>query len=209
MAEQHKVIVKIKPSQQPPIPPIPHISVSHHPPISPIPHISRSHPTSIPTLPRQLTSSRNDLSQPICAYQLPVISQPPSISQPSDQQHIKIRKNIPKSSGKADDPSKKKVKINETTVPHQTYKTSLIAPKPKPVSHEEIDLPYDLELKSFVYQNDTYWLETTTNYIFLPDDIQNKHFEPIGKLIKRKSHKEQNKISITWFVQYDFDVTVD
>jgi len=87
--------------------------------------------------------------------------------------------------------------------------------KVNPKSKEEkIKLPEQLCLETFYYYGNQYWIDTTSNYIFLPSDIDNHHYQPVGQLIDKSS--EANKTSpdlyllpnkyVEWYFYYDSDL---
>jgi len=95
----------------------------------------------------------------------------------------------------------------------QTYSILGTIQKPIHVAHDPVDLPDKLELESFMYQNEAYWIEKNSGYIFLPDDIQNNKIEPVGRLICKPSMQKitgyycplPNR-KIDWYIKYEYDI---
>jgi hypothetical protein len=94
------------------------------------------------------------------------------------------------------------------------YDISCNTQKPKFISHDRVTLPPRLELEPLFYQNDYYWVDRTTKYIFLPEDITNKSYVAVGKLCEppldvRKITKNVCPLlnrKIEWYLKYELDV---
>ena len=106
-----------------------------------------------------------------------------------------------------------KIKLNITKkITDKLYKITTTNQILKPLNHDPIDIPNFLELAPFFYQNGQYWVDETTELIFIFDDLQSGKIEPVGQFIKIDTKESNNMITylsnrkIKWFVGYDYDV---
>lgn len=111
--------------------------------------------------------------------------------------------------------SKVKLLVTRKISDGYIHTTSGEIKKPIPVPHDPIELPERLELESFLYQNNDYWIEINSGYIFLPNDIQSNNIEPIGKLIEKAPSKKITEHfyplpnrRIEWYLKYELDTVV-
>jgi hypothetical protein len=82
-----------------------------------------------------------------------------------------------------------------------------------PVKHEPFHVPSILELEAFFCQGDYYCLDKHTGYLFVPHDIREQRFEPVGQVIQTQT-QERNHVGetlikerkINWFMKYDIDI---
>jgi len=82
----------------------------------------------------------------------------------------------------------------------------------KLISHEPVKLPSKLELETFFYQNNIYLIDKTTQYIFFPNDIQNKRYQPIGKIYDISSNRSSQQLpekKIEWYLKFELDIPLN
>uniref|UniRef100_A0A6C0BM13 Uncharacterized protein n=1 Tax=viral metagenome TaxID=1070528 RepID=A0A6C0BM13_9ZZZZ len=70
----------------------------------------------------------------------------------------------------------------------------------RPIPHDPIKLPEILELVPYYYQNQLYWLEQHTYYLFTYQTDHSGSCDPVGQL-KTNTHQ------INWFYTYDLPVS--
>lgn len=68
----------------------------------------------------------------------------------------------------------------------------IINKKDKPVkqNHHFEDLPDILDIETYTYNNNDYFIDTKTKYLFHIKDINNNNVTPIGRLIEKKPNRE-------------------
>jgi hypothetical protein len=105
-------------------------------------------------------------------------------------------------------PTKVKLLITKKITTNQTYSTSDIHRKPKPVPHDPIVMPSQLQLRPFYCQNNYYLVDQPSGYIFTTDNYN----QPIGQLIEHPPKNNTRNLlpnqKIQWFVKYDLDVVI-
>jgi hypothetical protein len=110
-------------------------------------------------------------------------------------------------------PQPQKLRVIVTDKNRLTSKTLLDQTEPVPIDHEEVDLPTKLTLSQLYYQNQNFWIDWPSGYIFLPDDIQSNKFEPIGRFIKQPDTQPDHGLlhghHIDWYFRYDTDVVIE
>lgn len=100
-------------------------------------------------------------------------------------------------------------KIND----NHSYEMLTVDQQLQPVPHDPVKLPHNLYLEPFFYQNYSCWINRSSGYIFMPNDIQNNKFEPIGQLIEEPPTIKYTilgqhllpKRRIKWFYHYALD----
>jgi hypothetical protein len=110
--------------------------------------------------------------------------------------------------------NEQKIKFRITNkIINDNYEVAIAEQKPKFVSHDSINLPPQLQLIPFFYQNYCYLMDQTTKYIFLPDDIQEHNINVIGRLIEqpidvkritKTSYPLANR-SVEWYLKFELD----
>jgi hypothetical protein len=96
-----------------------------------------------------------------------------------------------------EEPKHVKVIIKNKTPIIQSYNTNTPKHVYQQIDHEPVQLPPTLQLKSFFYQNQYYWIDQQSGYIFLP----NHKVEPIGRLI---TNEDTSNKRIEWYSKYVF-----
>lgn len=81
--------------------------------------------------------------------------------------------------------------INEKKQIHKKLKL-IINKKDKPVksNHQVENLPDILDIETYTYNNNDYFIDTKTKYLFHIKDINNNNVTPIGRLIEKKPNRE-------------------
>lgn len=74
------------------------------------------------------------------------------------------------------------------------------------VDRPAINLPEEMDVESFWYQNDLYWINRETGYLFLLD-ANDTQCEPVGQLIERAPKEQRvgypvSNTKIKWFMSH-------
>jgi len=96
-----------------------------------------------------------------------------------------------------EEPTPKHIKViikNKKSTIH-SYNTNTPKQIYQQIDHEPVQLPPILHLKSFLYQNQYYWIDQQSGYIFLP----NHKVEPIGRLM---TYEDIPNKRIEWYFRY-------
>lgn len=104
--------------------------------------------------------------------------------------------------------STKKCKLNvvKNNCPHKKNETKQ---KMLMIRREDFKLPKVLDLSTFFYYGDFYWIEKSTNYIFTEESINDELPQPIGKLVEIVKGRTVLDMKLEWFYEYDDDIIIN
>ena len=187
------------PSQPPPSQPIP----SQPPPSQPIP----SQPKKILITVNKDAKTTNELKPDTSTKPMIKLHVTKKITNTETGPNLQIN-----SVGTSNKPTVK-LHVTKKISDDHSYEMLNVDQQLQPVPHDLVKLPQNLYLEPFLYQNYSCWINRNTGYIFLPNDIQNNKFEPIGQLIEEQpitkqpvpgQHLLPNR-RIKWFYHFALD----